>query len=141
MAPYSPALSFGFVVAVITYLSVAVGELVPKRQGTDSGVFEEVEHDMVQKVLRLGDCTIKSLMTPRTDICRLDVEESLDENLQEILQCTDSRFPAGKGSLDAFAELTHQDIFSVEREVRDHTLAGFVMHVLELVSREADHFE
>jgi CBS domain containing-hemolysin-like protein len=96
---------------------------------------------MVQRVLRLGDRTFKSLMTPRTDICWLDVEESLDENLQEILQSTYVLLPVGKGSLDVFAELIHRDIFSVWQEVRDHTLAGCVMQVLQRVSREADHFE
>lgn len=311
LAAYSEAISFGLVVAVITFLSVVVGELVPKRlalanpeqlacamapsmrwlsrvsapvvhllsqsteallrllgvstssepditedeikalfrQGTDSGVFEEVEHDMVQRVLRLGDRTIKSLMTPRTDIIWLDVEEPLEDNLQEILQSTHSRFPIGKGSLDecvgvvrvrnllaaklsgqsisleellqpplfvaestralsvleqfkrsgihialvtgefggveglvtlndlmegivgdlpsvededgplvvtredgsllvdggldldAFSELIDQDIFGIDQEGRYHTLAGFVMHVLERIPREADHFE
>jgi putative hemolysin len=311
LAPYSEWLSFALVVAVITFLSVVVGELVPKRlalanperlacamapsmrwlsrvsgpvvhllshstealvkllgvssssepditedeikamirQGADSGVFEEVEHDMVQRVLRLGDRTIKTLMTPRTDICWLDLEESLETSLQEILESTHSRFPVGRGSLDdclgvvrvrnllsakitgqsinleellqpplfiaestralsvlehfkrsgihialvtdefggveglvtlndlmegivgdlpsvddedgplvvtredgsllvdggldldAFAELIDQDIFGIDQEGRYHTLAGFVMHVLERIPREADHFE
>ena len=162
LAPYSEGLSFALVVAVITYLSVVIGELVLKRlalasperlacamapsmrwlsrasgpvvhllsnstealmkllgvsttsepditedeikaiirQGADSGVFEEVEHDMVQRVLRLGDRTIKTLMTPRTDICWLDVEESLETILQDILESTHSRFPVARGTLD-----------------------------------------
>ncbi|MCX5926852.1 MAG: hemolysin family protein [Cyanobium sp. LacPavin_0920_WC12_MAG_63_22] len=296
LAPYSEGLSFALVVAVITYLSVVIGELVPKRlalasperlacavapsmrwlsrvsgpvvhllsnstealmkllgvsitsepditedeikaiirQGADSGVFEEVEHDMVQRVLRLGDRTIKTLMTPRTDICWLNVEESLETSLQEILESTHSRFPVARGTLDeclgvvrvrnllsakitgqsinleelmqpplfmaestralsvleqfkrtgihialvlmegivgdlpsvedkdgpmvvtredgsllvdggldldAFAELIDQDIFRIDQKGRYHTLAGFVMHVLERIPREADHFE
>jgi putative hemolysin len=285
LAPYSEGLSFALVVAVITYLSVVIGELVPKRlvhllsnstealmkllgvsttsepditedeikamirQGADSGVFEEVEHDMVQRVLRLGDRTIKTLMTPRTDICWLDVEESLETILQDILESTHSRFPVARGTLDdclgvvrvrtllsakitgqsinleqlmqpplfmaestralsvleqfkrtgihialvtdefggieglvtlndlmegivgdlpsvedkdgpmvvtredgsllvdggldldAFAELIDQDIFRIDQKGRYHTLAGFVMHVLERIPREADHFE
>jgi putative hemolysin len=311
LAPYSEALSFGVVVAIITFLSVVAGELVPKRlamtnpeqlacvmapsmrllsrisapavhllstttdallkllgvpassepnitedeikalfrQGTDSGVFEELEHEMVQRVLRLDDRSIKSLMTPRPDIAWLDSEEPLDESIQEILQSTHSRFPVGKGSLDeclgvvrvrtllaaklkgqpinleeelqpplfvaesaralsvleqfrrsgihialvtdefggvgglvtlndlmegivgdlpsaededvplvvtredgsflvdggldldTFTELIDHDVFGIDQEGRYHTLAGFVMHVLERIPREADHFE
>jgi putative hemolysin len=43
--------------------------------------------------------------------------------------------------LDAFTELIDQDIFGIDQEGRYHTLAGFVMHVLERIPREADHFE
>ncbi len=163
LQPYSQELSVTLVVAWITYLSLVIGELVPKRialtnpeqiacsiapfmrslsrlsapvvkllgastdallkflnvaasdepditeeeikalirQGADSGVFEESEHDMVQRVLRLGDRSIKTIMTPRTEICWLDLEESLEENLMEVKESTHSRFPVGQGSLDA----------------------------------------
>ncbi len=162
LAAYSEALSFALVVAVITFLSVVIGELVPKRlalanperlacamaplmaaisrlgaplvhllssatdaflgllgvvgsgeptitedeikamirQGADTGVFEEVEHDMVQRVLRLGDRTIKTLMTPRTAIHWLDLEDPLDQSLQQALASPHSRLPVGNGSLD-----------------------------------------
>lgn len=162
LQPYSEGLSVTLVVALITYLSLVIGELVPKRialanperiacriapamrtlsrmsapavhllgistdavlrllnvdpsaepditeeeikalirQGADSGVFEESEHDMVQRVLRLGDRTIKTMMTPRTEIRWLDLESSLEENLTEVKESNHSRFPVGQGSLD-----------------------------------------
>ena len=162
LQPYSEGLSVTLVVALITYFSLVIGELVPKRialanperiacriaptmralsrmsapavhllgistdallrllnvdpsaepditeeeikalirQGADSGVFEESEHDMVQRVLRLGDRTIKTMMTPRTEIRWLDLESSLEENLTEVKESNHSRFPVGRGSLD-----------------------------------------
>ncbi|MCX5931760.1 MAG: hemolysin family protein [Cyanobacteria bacterium] len=162
LQPYSEGLSVTLVVALITYLSLVIGELVPKRialanperiacriapamrtlsrmsapavhllgistdallrllnvdpsaepditeeeikalirQGADSGVFEESEHDMVQRVLRLGDRTIKTMMTPRTEIRWLDLESSLEGNLTEVKESIHSRFPVGRGSLD-----------------------------------------
>lgn len=160
--PYSEGISVGFVVSLITFLSLVVGELVPKRialnnpeqiacsvakpmrqlsrltaplvhllgsatdlllkvldirtseepavteeeikvlirQGAKSGMFEESEHEMVERVFRLGDRSIKSLMTPRTEIVWLDLESSLVENLEEVTNSTYSRFPVGRGSLD-----------------------------------------
>jgi putative hemolysin len=158
----SELLSLALVVSVITYLSLVIGELVPKRialsnpeaiacqvagpmrflsrltaplvhilsgstdgmlrllgvkaseepeiteeeikalirQGTESGVFEEVEHDMVQRVFRLGDRPIRSMMTPRTEIAWLDLEEPLEASLKEVLESTHSRFPVARGNLD-----------------------------------------
>ena len=160
--PYAEGLSVALVVSLITYLSLVIGELVPKRialnepeqiarfvarpmrwlsgltapfvyvlgistdwlikfmgikdsqepgiteeeikamlrQGAETGVFEEAEHEMVQRVLRLGDRSVKAVMTPRTDISWIDSEEPVQDNLDEILASTHSRFPVGKGSLD-----------------------------------------
>jgi putative hemolysin len=39
-------------------------------------------------------------MTPRTEIDWLDIESSLEENLQEIMASNHSRFPVGRGTLD-----------------------------------------
>jgi putative hemolysin len=70
------------------------------RQGAASGVFEEAEHAMVQRVFRLGDRPIKSIMTPRTEICWLDSEAPTSETLEQVMESIHSRFPVGRGSLD-----------------------------------------
>jgi putative hemolysin len=70
------------------------------RQGAASGVFEEAEHAMVQRVFRLGDRPIKSIMTPRTEICWLDSESPTAETLERVMESIHSRFPVGRGSLD-----------------------------------------
>jgi putative hemolysin len=70
------------------------------RQGTESGMFEEAEHEMVQRVFRLGDRPIRSMMTPRTEIAWLDLEEPLEASLKEVLESTHSRFPVARGNLD-----------------------------------------
>ncbi len=45
-------------------------------QGTQAGVFEETEQDLVESVFRLGDRRISALMTPRPDIVWIDVNVS-----------------------------------------------------------------
>jgi putative hemolysin len=162
LQPYSQTLSFAIVVGIITYLSLVVGELVPKRiamsnaeqiacavappmrflanigtpvvyllsisteallallgiqiteesqvteeeikvmiaQGAESGMFEEAEHDMVERVFRLGDRPIKSLMTPRTEIDWLDVDAPFEETQREVLNSGHSRFPVARENLD-----------------------------------------
>ncbi len=162
LAPYSRAIAFTLVVASITYLSLIVGELVPKRlalnspetiaasvampmrtiaaiaspvvhllsastdlvlrilgisastepqvteeeikvlieQGTEAGMFEEAEQDMVERVFRLGDRPVSALMTPRPDIVWLDLEDSPEENRKKMIDSANSRFPVCQGGLD-----------------------------------------
>ena len=71
------------------------------RQGAEAGVFDQAEHSMVQRVFRLGDRPIRSLMTPRTEISWLDAEASPLEQLETVIGSTHSRLPVGRGSLDA----------------------------------------
>ncbi|HEY5982059.1 MAG TPA: hemolysin family protein [Anaerolineales bacterium] len=69
-------------------------------QGTEAGVIEEAEQDMVQGVFSLGDSRVYSLMTPRTEIVWLDIEDNADEIRRKISESPYSRFPVCQGSLD-----------------------------------------
>jgi putative hemolysin len=69
-------------------------------QGTQAGVFEEAEQDMVEGVFSLGDQRVYSLMTPRTDIIYLDINDSIEEIRKKIDESGFSRFPVRQDSLD-----------------------------------------
>jgi putative hemolysin len=69
-------------------------------EGSDAGVIEENERQMVRNVFRLDDRQITSLMVPRGDIISLDLEEPLNENLQRIQASEHSRFPVCQGGFD-----------------------------------------
>ncbi len=69
-------------------------------QGTQAGVFEESEQDMVEGVFSLGDQRVYSLMTPRTDVVWLDINDSQHEILRKISESEYSRFPVCDTSLD-----------------------------------------
>jgi putative hemolysin len=135
LAPYAEAIGLGIVVVGITYLSLIVGELVPKQlglnaperiaalmarplrllariaapavflldgstklilrllgarpseeppvtreelksllqQGTRAGVFQEGEHAIVARAIRLGERRVGELVTPRRSMVALDV--------------------------------------------------------------------
>jgi putative hemolysin len=162
LGPYSQAFGVGIVVLSLTFLSLVIGELVPKRlalnsperiasamarpmrwmsvlaspavrlltvstnvllgilrvkpsteppvteeeiqvlieQGTQAGVFEEAEQDMVTGVFRLGDRQVSTIMTPRTEIVWLDLEDSPEETRRKITESAHTQFPVGQGSLD-----------------------------------------
>jgi len=69
-------------------------------QGTEAGVFEEAEQDMVEGVFSLGDSRVYSLMTPRTDIVWFDITDTPDEIRRKVAESDYSRFPVCQGSLD-----------------------------------------
>ncbi|MDD5391586.1 MAG: hemolysin family protein [Thiothrix sp.] len=153
-------LAIGLVVVSITYFSIVLGELVPKRigqispeaiarfvarpmlwlaiiakpfvmllsgsthlllsllgvkddgsasvteedihlllsEGSDAGVIEAQEHQMVRNVFRLDDRQIASFMVPRNDVVYLDVEKSLEDNLSHVEASRYSRFPVVRGN-------------------------------------------
>jgi len=69
-------------------------------QGTLSGVFEVMEQDIVERVFRLSDRTVRSLMTSRLEMIWLDAEDSLEENMRKVISSGHSNFVVCRGSLD-----------------------------------------
>ena len=69
-------------------------------QGTQVGVFNETEQDMVEGVFRLNDRIVDALMTPRTGIEWLDLEDDPEEIFEQVLASSHSRFPVARGTLD-----------------------------------------
>jgi putative hemolysin len=70
------------------------------QKGTEAGIFEESEQEMIEAVFRLGDRSARSLMTPRTQIVWLDVNDPIEENRKKIAESGHSRFPVCADALD-----------------------------------------
>jgi len=70
------------------------------KQGTQSGIFETAEEDMVTGIFRLGERYIDSIMTPRTEIEWIDLEEPFEVILNQVIHSNHSRFPVAIGELD-----------------------------------------
>lgn len=108
-SPFVRFLSFS-TESVLRLLGVKINEEPPVTeeeiqllidQGTEAGVLEAAEHDMVEGVFSLGDQRVYSLMTPRTDIVYLDINDSLDDIRKKISESDYSRFPVRQGTLDS----------------------------------------
>lgn len=68
--------------------------------GEEEGVLDRDERRMIQKLLDLGERTVKDIMTPRTDLAALDIEEPREKHLELIRKFHFSHFPVYQGSLD-----------------------------------------
>jgi len=162
LQPIAEPLAVGLMVLLVTYLSLVVGELVPKRialndaeriaaavaspmvrlsqlgrpavwlldkssvallrvmgiqpnaellvteeevrvlieQGTQSGVFEPIEEEIMDQVFRLSDRTVSAIMTPRTDMVWFAVDDTDEVVREKVLAHGHSRYPVARDDLD-----------------------------------------
>ena len=68
-------------------------------EGSQAGLIEKQEHEMMRNVFRLDDRQIASLMTPRGAIVYLDVEQPLEDSLENLVDSDHSRFPVCRGGI------------------------------------------
>ena len=161
-APHAEGIALALMVVVVTYVSLIVGELVPKRiamlnpepiavrvarpmhwlsllsqplvrllslstegvlrllgvrrpsepsvteeeikilmeQGTEEGVFERTELELVENILRLDIRRVGAVMTPRMEIVCVDTTEAFAVNRDRLLEQTYSEFPVCTGGLE-----------------------------------------
>ena len=180
LVPYSSELALGLVVAMITYLSLIIGELVPKHlalrdaerlaaavawpmrivawigsplvwlldlstravlhllgvssipahritdeeiktliaEAAASGVVERAEQEMISGVMRLADQPVGAVMTPRTAIVWLNLDDPPDLLLRAIQDGRYSRYPAGQGAIDEVQGVVRA------KDLLDYYLAG-----------------
>jgi putative hemolysin len=64
----------------------------------EQGVIDSDERNMMNRVLRLGDRTADSMMTPRTRIAWLDADATVEENLATMRETPYSRYPVYRDS-------------------------------------------
>ncbi|HEX9615938.1 MAG TPA: hemolysin family protein [Anaerolineales bacterium] len=69
-------------------------------QGTEMGVFEQIEEEMVKQVFRMSDQRALAHITPRTEIVYVDLEDPQEVNRQKIILGGHSQLPVVKGDLD-----------------------------------------
>ena len=99
-------------------------------EGSEAGVIERQEHDMVRNVFRLDERLLGSLMIPRADIVYLDLEIPIDDNLRLVVESEHSRFPLCKGGLDDAMGIV------TSKQLLDLTVKGEPIDLAALVQTE-----
>ena len=96
-------------------------------QGTKVGVFEAAETSMMEGVLRLGDRLVGALMTPRTDIEWLDLDDPIEANVKAIIESPHSIFPLARGNLDSLIGIVRAKDILAAGEAGAQDLTTFVV--------------
>lgn len=76
-------------------------------RGMVDGTFEKAEQDIVDRIFHMSDQTAYSLMTPRTQMLWLDLEDGLEANLKLIKENNTNVFLVGKENLDEFVGIIY----------------------------------
>lgn len=96
-------------------------------QGTQAGVFEVAEQDMVEGVFSLSDQRVYSLMTPRTEMVWLDVNDTPEEIHKKIAESSYSRFPVREDSLESIVGIVKsRDLLVQSLSSDDYNLQALV---------------
>lgn len=66
-------------------------------EGVASGAIEESEHNLMRRIIRLGDRDVKSIMTHRTDVTFIDMKDTLEDVRRTIAMAGHSRYPVIEG--------------------------------------------
>ena len=89
-------------------------------EGTQAGVFEEVEQDMVERVLLLDDRRVSAVMTPRPDITWVNTEDPPEVIRRQIVESSYSRGPVARASLDeVLGEVRTKEVLLAMRSGHD----------------------
>ncbi|MCF0137617.1 MAG: HlyC/CorC family transporter [Oscillospiraceae bacterium] len=67
---------------------------------TEEGSLDEEQSELISSALQFGDTTVESVLTSRVDLAAVDVEDSVEETLRFIRECTHSRLPVYENSID-----------------------------------------
>lgn len=192
--PHGESVAVAIIVTAITYFSVVIGELIPKRvglrhaekiatmvarpmvalswiahpivvvleasgnvlmkimgifndtadevseeefkailsEGADSGVIEKSEHEMLQRVIRLDDRDVKSIMTHRTEVVFIDVGDSITDIRRKVHEAGHSRYPVIDGNSDELKGIVQAKEL-LDDALGDHSQFSVLKHVKDVM--------
>jgi putative hemolysin len=100
-------------------------------EGTQAGVFDEAEQELVQSIFKFGDREVNTLMVPRPDVIYLDLEDSFEENKGKMHTTGHTRYPVCRGDMDTiFGVVSVRDLWSQVASGKEPDLESIVQEAL-----------
>jgi putative hemolysin len=92
-------------------------------EGTEHGAIDEAEQEIIERVFHLGDRSITSLMTHRSDIIWLPFSDTLNDSKDTIRNSPHSAYPLCDGNIDELKGIIHiKDLFLAKGETELKTM-------------------
>ncbi len=76
-------------------------------EASSAGVIEESERAIISGVVRLADRPVREVMTPRTDVEWIDINDDADAIRAQLAELPHTRMPVGDGSVDQLLGVIH----------------------------------
>lgn len=100
-------------------------------QGAQQGIFEAKEQDMVSAVFRFTERRVDALMTPRTDMVWIDLDDPRGVIIDDLKASAFSRVPVAHGSLDQVVGMVYlKDLIGVDMSSPDFNLLNYAQEPL-----------
>lgn len=90
------------------------------KESTEAGVLHEHERELLNRTLVLREKVVDTLMIPRTRVRWIDLNESKEEILEQILQSSHSRLAVARGDLDELLGFVRtKDLLAMEMQKKE----------------------
>ena len=76
-------------------------------RGQESGEIKEEGRKMIDSIFEFDDLLAYEIMTPRTDVFMIDIDDDRKEYYEELMELTHSRIPVYKGDPDNIIGILH----------------------------------
>ena len=91
------------------------------KAGTESGVFEEGEEEMITSIFEFSETTVKEILTPRRDVFALEAESKIDDVWNEILDQGFTRIPIYTETIDKIVGTVHmKDLLRYDKKTGEN---------------------
>ncbi|CVH79427.1 Magnesium and cobalt efflux protein CorC [Coriobacteriaceae bacterium CHKCI002] len=85
-------------------------------ESTESGLIDPEQNEYVDNIFDLGDKDAEAIMTPRTDVVCIDLEDPLEQNLETVLRYKYTRYPVCRDSKDHIIGFVHvKDLYTLPK--------------------------
>lgn len=90
--------------------------------GSEQGVFNEIEKEMITSIFSFDDKIAKDVMVPRKAVYAIDIEEPLEDYVDELLASRHSKIPIYKEDIDNIIGVLHMKDFILA--AKENTFTG-----------------
>lgn len=134
MAPFIKLLSLStnFILRLVGMKTENIEERVSEEEikallesGSEQGVFNEIEKEMITSIFSFDDKIAKDVMVPRKAVYAIDIEEPLEEYVDELLSSRHSKIPVYKEDIDNIIGVLHMKDFILA--AKENTFTGVMI--------------
>lgn len=115
------SLSTNFILGIFKLNTEGLEEQVSEEEikslievGQEKGVFNQVQKDMITSMFDFDDLIAREVMSPRTNVYAIDIDEAIEEYLEEMLENKYARIPVYQGDVDNIIGVLYMRDFILE---------------------------
>ena len=84
------------------------------KSGQESGVFDENESDMITNIFEFDESLALNIMTPRTEVYCIDINDPLSKNINQMMTMRYTRIPVYEDSIDNIIGILNMKDFVIQ---------------------------